>query len=131
MKTQKKKSSGDGAPKLKILEAKNPPQIPKTTPKTPRLHELFRKIRANFCLLPCDTSQEPNGNCSEKLVQTNLFYFGWFLGVDFPFQVPEGHHPRGTTVREALRGNLPLRARVLRGPCGFSSRVLRGLRGAL
>ena len=25
-------------------------------------------------------------------------------------KVPEGHHPRGTTLREALRGNLPLRA---------------------
>ena len=29
------------------------------------------------------------------------------------FKVPEGHHPRGTTLREALRGNLPLR-----GLCG-------------
>ena len=28
-------------------------------------------------------------------------------------KVPEGHHPRGTTLREALRGNLPLR-----GLCG-------------
>ena len=29
------------------------------------------------------------------------------------FKVPEGHHPRGTTLREALRRNLPLR-----GLCG-------------
>ena len=36
-------------------------------------------------------------------------------------KVPEGHHPRGTTLREALRGNLPLR-----GLCGVSPRVLRG-----
>ena len=36
--------------------------------------------------------------------------------------VPEGHHPRGTTLREALRGNSPLR-----GLCGVSSRALRGL----
>ena len=40
-------------------------------------------------------------------------------------KVPEGHHARGTTLREALRGNLPLR-----GLCGVSPRVLRGsLRG--
>ena len=25
-----------------------------------------------------------------------------------PSKVPEGHHPRGKTLREALRGNLPL-----------------------
>ena len=37
------------------------------------LRELFRKVRANFSLLSCDTSQEPNGNCSEKFVQMNLF----------------------------------------------------------
>ena len=51
------------------------------------------------------------------------------------FKVPEGHHPRGTTLREALRGNLPLRglcgglsegsAGSLRGFCG----VLRGSAG--
>ena len=36
--------------------------------------------------------------------------------MDFPplmkegySKAPEGHHPRGTTLREALRGNLPLR----------------------
>ena len=29
-----------------------------------------------FCLLPCDTSQEPNGNCSDE-----LFYFGCFVFV--------------------------------------------------
>ena len=51
------------------------------TKKTPRPRELFREIRANFCLLPCDTSQEPNGNCSEKLVQMNFFILGGlFLG---------------------------------------------------
>ena len=57
----------------------------------------------------------------------------------------EGHHPRGTTLREALRGNLPLRglcgglsegsARSLRGFCGVSAgfcrgpRIFRGFRG--
>ena len=49
--------------------------------------------------------------------------------------VPEGHHPTGTTLRESLRGKLPLESqRVLRGLCGGLSRVLRGsagLRGVL
>ena len=31
----------------------------------------------------------------------------------FPWKLTEGHHARGTTLREALRGNLPLR-----GLCG-------------
>ena len=37
-------------------------------------------------------------------------------------KVPESHRPRGTTLREALRGNLPLRgvsSRVMRGSAGF------------
>ena len=50
--------------------------------KTARLHKLFFfKVRANFCLFPCDTSQDPNGNCSEKLVEMNFF-----IWVDFPPQ---------------------------------------------
>ena len=55
----------------------------RNTTKTPCLHELFPKVRANFCLLPCDTSQQPDGDCSEKLVQmTFLFwvdFFGWIF----------------------------------------------------
>ena len=61
---------------------KNPPQIPKYQ-KTPRLHELFRKVRANFRLLLCDASQEPNGNSSEKLVQMNIFILDGFLSGGF------------------------------------------------
>ena len=77
---------GPGLPNLRAptpfvhLEAEKPtqnPEIPKK--KTPRSHELFRKVRANSCLLSCDTKQEPNGNCSEKLVQMNVFYFGWIF----------------------------------------------------
>ena len=41
-------------------------------------------------------------------------------------KVPEGHHPRGTTLREALRGNLPLR-----GLCGCLSEGPAGLCGVL
>ena len=40
-------------------------------------------------------------------------------------KVPEGHHPRGTTLLEALRGNLPFR-----GLCGgFSESSAGSLRG--
>ena len=59
------------------------PEIPKKKKKT-RLRELFRKVRANFSLLSCDTSQEPNGNCSDKLIQMNFFILGGFFRVDFP-----------------------------------------------
>ena len=44
------------------------------------VHKLFRKLRANFCLLPYETSQEPNRNCSEKFVQMNFLIFGEFWG---------------------------------------------------
>ena len=47
-------------------------------------------------------------------------------------KVPEGHHPRGTTLSEALRGNLPLRGLcgvLSEDSAGVSSRVLRGSAG--
>ena len=63
------------------------------------------------------------------------------LWAEFSFlnsEVPEGHHPRGTTLREALRGNLPLRglcgglsegsAGSLRGFCGVSAGFCGGPR---
>ena len=65
------------------IEAQKPtqnPEIPKK--KTPCSRELFRKVRANFCLLPCDASQETNRNCSEKLVQMNFFILGGFFRVE-------------------------------------------------
>ena len=67
------------------LPRANPPKIPKYPPKkTLRLRELFQKVCANFCLVPCNMSQEPNANCSEKLVQMNFFiYFVWIFRVDF------------------------------------------------
>ena len=49
--------------------------------KTLRLRELFRRVRVNFCLLPCETSQEPNKNCSEKLGQKNFLFWVDFLGL--------------------------------------------------
>ena len=48
------------------LRQKKPPQNPEIPKKTPRLRVLFRKLRANFCLLPGDTSQEPNGKLFRK-----------------------------------------------------------------
>ena len=65
-----------------LLEARKPTQNPKIQ-KTLRSHEHFRKVRANFCLLSSDTSQEPNGNCSEKLVQMNFFILGWNFSAGF------------------------------------------------
>ena len=48
---------------------------------TMHLHELFRKVRANLCLLPCDTSQEPNRNGSNKCPD-DLFILGGLFQVD-------------------------------------------------
>ena len=60
----------------------------------------------------------------------------WPLGIFSPFatlneafKVPEGRHSRGTTLRVALRGNLPL-SRFSGAFAGVSSRVLRARRGA-
>ena len=54
-----------------------------------RLRELFRKVRANFCRLPCDTCQEPHENYSEKHVQMNFYILGGFYRVDsLPVQNP-------------------------------------------
>ena len=43
-------------------------------------------------------------------------------------RVSEGHHPRGTTLREPLQGKLPLRG-FLGASAGVSSRVLWGSAG--
>ena len=64
----------------KMLEAEVQKPTPNSEmPKKPSLHELFREVGTNFFPLPYSTSQEPNGNCSERLVQMNCFVFG----VDF------------------------------------------------
>ena len=47
-------------------------------------------------------------------------------------KVWEGHHPRGTTLREALQGNVPLKGLcggLSEGSPGASPRVLRGSAG--
>ena len=51
-------------------------------------------------------------------------------GAQIGPKVPEGHHPRGTTLREALRGSLPLRG-LCRGLSEGSAGSLRGFCGAL
>ena len=56
------------------------------TPEIPRkrrvLRELFREVLANFCLLPCDLSPEPNRNCSENLFRwTSLFWVDFSGGL--------------------------------------------------
>ena len=67
-----------------FLEAEKTHPKSRNTKKTARLPEHFRKVRANFCLTPCETSQETDGNCSEKLVHMNFFILGGFFRVDFP-----------------------------------------------
>ena len=84
---------------------RDPKPTPKSrnTKKTPRSHELFREVRANFCLLPCEASQELNRNCSEKLVQMNFFILGGSFRVDFPplNYVFQASHPcRAITPRK-------------------------------
>ena len=63
----------------KLREAQKPTQIPKL-PNTPHLHELLQKVRANFCLLPCNTSRE--------IVQKNLFKWTFLSWVDFRADFP-------------------------------------------
>ena len=60
--------------------------------KIRRLHEPFREVRADFCLLPCDTSQEPSGNCSEKLVQMNIVFWVNFIGWTFLLNQKPKHY---------------------------------------
>ena len=68
----------------KNIEARKPTQNPEIPKKKPRSHDFFRKVRVNFCLLPFDVSQEPDGNYSDKLVQMKFFILGRFFRVDFP-----------------------------------------------
>ena len=76
-------------------------------------------------LPPPPTPSEPFAFSNSSVASFRAFLL-------FPIsKVPEGHHPRGTTLREALRGNLPLRglcgglsegsAGSLRGLCGVSA----------
>ena len=56
-----------------------PPKIQKHH-KTPRLHELCRKVRTNLGILHCDRSQEPSRICPEKLAQINFYVLVGFGG---------------------------------------------------
>ena len=68
---------GQTQKKTRTLLSPEPPK------KTPRLHELFRKVRSNFCFVPCDLSQEPTGNCSETLVQMIILFWVFFCSGGF------------------------------------------------
>ena len=59
---------------------------------------------------------------------TPEFQIARFDSLAIYFQVPEGHHPRSTTLREASRGNR-LSEGFSGASAGVSSRVLRGLCG--
>ena len=87
------------------LEAHKPTQDPEIQ-KTLRLREHFRKVRANFCLLPCYTSQEPKGNCVQKYLFRWTFLF-WvdFFRVDFP-----------PLIHRSLRNGVPHKRRLQSRP---------------
>ena len=72
--------------------------------------------RAHFL----NTSQlrRDSRNCPQEPFLARLAAFGPIIGNRRP---AEGHHPRGTTLSKALRGNLPFRE----ASAGLSSRVLR------
>ena len=60
-----------------LLRAGKPTPNPETKKNT-AFTRTFSKSSRELLLLPCDTSQEINANCSEKLVQMNFFISGGF-----------------------------------------------------
>ena len=75
------KGASQPAAVLQIAFFRGPTTHTKIQKKTQRSRGLFRKVCANFCLLPCEASQEPKRNCSEKTRSDGLLYFGWILLV--------------------------------------------------
>ena len=68
---------------IQKMEAPKPTQ----NPEIPKQHLVYTNFfEKSFCLLPCDTSQEPNRNCSEKTCSDDLFFGGggWIFRVEFP-----------------------------------------------
>ena len=69
------------------MEAWKPTQNPEIQKKN-AFSRAFSKSSCELFLLPCHTSQEPNRNCSDKLVQMNFFFwdgcfFGWISSSGF------------------------------------------------
>ena len=93
-----------------LLKARKPtpnPKVSKRTPRSCKLHEFFRKLRANFHHLSCDTSQDPNGDCSEQLVQMNFFILGggiFLLGITCS-RIWMGSQENRTTIRPEVITN--------------------------
>ena len=77
----------------------------------PNLHAKSRntnkhRVYANFfdfCLLPCDTTQELNGNCSGKLAQMNFLFWVDFCGCVFLLGNKEAMAPLFKVMRMGLR----------------------------
>ena len=65
---------------------RDPQTHPKSrnTKKNTAFMRTFSKSSRELFPASCETSQEPNANCSEKLVQMNFFILGGFFRVDFP-----------------------------------------------
>ena len=72
-------------PNHKIAIAERPKTHPKSqNTKKHRVHAGFLKSSRELCLLPCDASQEPGGNCSEKRVSMSFFILGGFFQMACP-----------------------------------------------
>ena len=85
----------------------------------------FSKSSRELCLLRCDTSQEPNGNCSEKKKKTfsdELFVLFWVVswGLGFPLREIAVRDAKLETFRRSYREppqpDLPLWHRPTRTP---------------
>ena len=62
------------------IETQNP-----EIPKKHRVHtNFFGMFARTFAYFPVTRVRNPTENCSEKLVEMNLFIWGGFWGVNFP-----------------------------------------------
>ena len=101
-----------GAPLFLLCLQKVKAQMPTPNPETPKKNTAFTrtflKNSLELFLLPCNTSQKPDGNCSEKLVQTNLFILGGSFRVDFPLLIKSRCSCVFSSVRESCLSLLPV-----------------------
>ena len=80
--SQTPRPRGRGRPLFADRDQETHPKS-RNTKKNTAFTRAFRKVRANFCLLACEASQELNRNCSEKLVQMSFLFWVDFCGWIF------------------------------------------------
>ena len=74
------------APLLANADQSLEAQIPTQNPEIPKKNRVYTNFFEKFAftlslLFSSDTSQEPNGNCSDRLVQMNFFFL--YIWVEF------------------------------------------------